>query len=56
MGEEAFLHVEAQCPSIVGFKGGEVGMGGGAHPHRSRWKGDGIGDFWEGVIRKEDNI
>jgi hypothetical protein len=38
MGGEALGPVKAQCPSVGGCQGGEVGVGGwlGEHPHRSR--------------------
>jgi hypothetical protein len=44
MGEDALGPVEAQCPSIREFEGGEAGVGGWVleHPHRSRGREDGI--------------
>jgi hypothetical protein len=48
MGGEALGSVKARCPSARKCKGGEPEVGGwvGAHPHKSRRKGDGIRGFW----------
>jgi hypothetical protein len=48
--------VKAQCPSVGELEGGEARMGGrvGEHPHRSRGRGDGIGEL--GVWRPEKGI
>jgi hypothetical protein len=47
MGKEAFGPVKARCPIVEKCEGGEASVGGWvrAHPHRSRWKGNGIGSF-----------
>ena len=48
--------MKAQCTGVGEFKVWEAGMGErvGAQPHRSRRRGDGIGDLW-GEIRKRNN-
>jgi hypothetical protein len=46
MGREAIGLVKDQFPRVGEFEGSEVGVGGGVreHPHRSRGRGDRIGD------------
>jgi hypothetical protein len=52
MGEEVLDSMKTQCLSVGECKGGDMGEGGwvGAHPPRSRKRGDGIWGF--GGIRK----
>jgi hypothetical protein len=54
MGGEALGHVKVRCPSVGEFKGGEVGVGGcmGAHPHRSRRRGDEMGGLLGGYLER----
>jgi hypothetical protein len=47
MEEEALGSVKDQFPNVGECEGGEAGVGGWveAHPHKSRWREDGIGGF-----------
>ena len=57
MRGEALGPVKARFSSVGEYKCGKVGVGGweGEHPHRSRWRGDGIGSSG-GETGKGDNI
>ena len=50
MEREALGPVKARCLSVGECEGREARVGGwvGAHSHRSRERGDGIGDFQRG--------
>jgi hypothetical protein len=54
MGGEGLGSMKIPCPSVGEYKGREAGAGGwvGAHPYRSRRRGDGIGIFWGGESGK----
>ena len=54
--ERPFLGlVNAQCPSVGECEGREAGVAEwmGAHLHRTRRRGEEIGDFWEGNQERE---
>jgi hypothetical protein len=56
-GRRRLSSVKAWCPSIGESQGGEEGVDGWVreHPHRSRGRKEGIGDFWRGN-QEWDNI
>jgi hypothetical protein len=58
MGGEALCPVKAQCPKAGGCEGRELGVGGGVgeHPHISRGRQIGIGDFRESGNSKGYNM